>query len=102
MKKSILIATACRPKSARGVAIIFDVLKKSAVDDNCLITKAFWCEGKGCSNLAFEIVGKEGRLEKFANAVTMVLMPSKWCETPDEIPEGFTHELNWEKISGSL
>ena len=42
-------------------------------------------DGAGCANVAMELVGNN--VEQFANTLTMVLMPARWAETGDELPE---------------
>jgi len=91
----ILIATACKPKNGISVQTLFDQIVEAALlDFSCVVTKAIWCHGPGCTNLAFEIFGLKDDREKFANQLTMAFMPAKWSTTKDHIPEGFTDQLS--------
>ena len=60
---------------------IINGMAKQKIKVNGLI----WTYGKNCTNLAIALEGDETLIEGEVNKLTMVLMPSRWCTTPDEI-----------------
>ncbi len=101
----ILIATATGPKDETSARTIFGNMRESAKEGGLEIPDGIiWTGGKGCSNLAFDIIGPDDEAERFAIAVTMAFMPSKWCTTQDELPEHDTCTLepaDKEKCNGT-
>jgi len=83
----ILIATAMRPTSPDKARTVFQMIRESATLTSLVIPSFYWTGGPGCTNLAFEVVGDDIEAEKFANELTMALMPAKWCLTSDPLPE---------------
>jgi len=90
-----LIATAMRPKSLKHCNKVFDIMRNVAAEHACIITKALWCEGPGCSNLAFEIIGDEVECEEFGFSLNHYMQPAKWSETTDKIASGFNCTLKF-------
>ena len=90
----ILIATATGPKNEGSFEELTRTLRECAKEGDLTIPQGIiWTGGRGCSNLAFDVIGPDDEAEKFANAVTMALMPSKWCTTSDALPIEDTCEL---------
>jgi hypothetical protein len=88
----ILIATGCVPKDFE---VFCAKLRTSAKTRSLQIPEGIiWTDGAGCSNLALDIVGDDEVCEKFADHLTMTLMPSKWCTTADALPKADTCTLN--------
>ena len=88
----VLIATSSGP--AGKAQTVFDIIRKSAQEGGLVIPPGIiWTTGPGCSNMAFDIIGPDDEAEKFANAVTMALMPAKWGTTTDSLPDKDTCEL---------
>jgi len=82
-----LVAFAGKPKPTFLPAIV-ELSKNDGVE----IRGALLTEGPGCYNLGIEL---DGPNEGFMNALTMALMPAKWCVTTDpRLKTGeFTSEL---------
>ncbi len=90
----ILIATATAPKTEGHVEIFFRAIRTLAEEGELTIPPGIiWTGGKGCSNLAMDVIGPDDEVERFANALTMALMPSKWCTTSDALPNEDTCEV---------
>lgn len=90
----ILIATATRPKDETSAEIIFGTIRQAAKENGLEVPPGIiWTGGRGCSNMAFDVIGPDDEAEKLANAITMALMPSKWCTTTDSLPDVDTCEL---------
>lgn len=84
----ILIATATVPHSEEGFKTICDIIRSEAEARGLSVNKGIlFTDGPGCANLAFELLGDEAVAESYANMITMVFMPSKWCTTSDELPD---------------
>jgi len=90
-----LIATAMKPKSREHCNNVFDIMRESATENGLKVMKAIWCEGPGCSNLAFEVIGDEGKCERFGAAMNRILQPAKWSNTNDTIAKGFNCTLKF-------
>ena len=90
----VLIATATGPKDDTAGETVFRLIRESAKEGGLEVPDGIiWTGGKGCSNLAFDIIGPDDKAGRFADAVTMALMPSKWCTTQDDLPEHDTCTL---------
>ncbi len=90
----ILIATATGPKNEGSFEQLAKQMRASASEGDLTIPPGiWWTGGRGCSNLAFDIVGPDDEAEKFATALTMALMPSKWGTTLDTLPSEDTCDL---------
>jgi len=91
----ILIATAKTPGSAEGFTTICNAIRGLAAEGGLAVKGGIlWTNGPGCSNLALEITGgNTAAQEEFGMVLANALMPSKWCETTDFIPESDTCEL---------
>lgn len=80
-----LVAFAGRPKPN----FVAEVVRLAALD-GVEILGALVVPGPGCYNLAYEV---EGENERFANTLTMALMPAQWSTTADDVPRGHFTEL---------
>ena len=84
----ILIASSGSPKPGT-----FDdfcrSLDAAAADFKVHILGYLLVNGPGCYNHALDVKGDDADCERFGNALCLALMPAKWCETQDSIPEGF-------------
>lgn len=90
----ILIATATGPKDETSAETIFGLIRQSALENGLEVPPGIiWTGGRGCSNMAFDVIGPDDKAERLANAITMALMPSKWCTTTDALPNVDTCEL---------
>ncbi len=90
----ILIATATAPKNEGSFEQMAKTMRASAKEGNLTIPPGiWWTGGRGCSNLAFDVIGPDDEVEKFANALTMALMPSKLWTTADSLPSEDTCDL---------
>ncbi len=90
----ILIATATAPKDHESFANMCKSMRDSVADSPITIPPGiYWTSGRGCSNLAFDVIGPDDEAEKFANAMTLAMMPSKWATTSDELPDEDTCDL---------
>ncbi len=88
----VLIATSAGPTGAAQT--VFDIIRKSALEGGLEVPQGImWTHGPGCSNMAFDIIGPDDKAERFADAVTMALMPAKWGTTTDSLPDVDTCEL---------
>lgn len=76
-----LIAFGGRPKNAE---VFLKQLKEIAAGDGIDVRGAVLAPGPGCYNLAVRMEENEA----FVSALTMALMPAKWCTTGDEVAEG--------------
>lgn len=72
-----LVAFAGRPKDS---ASFLDVIRTLSKNDGVDIRGAILTTGPGCYNLAFLL---EEPNERFAEALTMALMPAKYSHTTD-------------------
>ncbi len=91
----VLIATATGPKNEGSFEQLTKQMRASAAEGNLTIPPGiWWTGGRGCSNLAFDVVGPDDEAERFANALTMAFMPSKWCTTSDSLPDVDTCDLD--------
>jgi hypothetical protein len=94
----IIIATTKVPLTIEKFTSFCASLRDAAHDRKLTINKGIiFTEGPGCANLAMELIGNNEDIEKFANGLTMALMPSKWGTTQDAMPEIDTCELSWNK-----
>lgn len=76
----ILIATAKHPLDS----VIFTHIREFAKSEGeTILGGMLYTGGRNCYNLALEI---ESDNEDFATKLTFAFMPSKWCETFDELP----------------
>lgn len=88
----ILIATASKPTTQEKANAFNDIIRDSAKEGNLTIPQGImWCEGPGCANLAFELIGDEEEAERFANSLTMHLGIAKWGTTTDSLPDVDTY-----------
>lgn len=84
----LLIATATKPLSAENYTSMCGQIRKSAAEGSLEIPGGiYFTNGPGCNNLAMELIGDDAEAERFADALTMALMPSKWSTTADMIPD---------------
>jgi len=84
----ILIATSACPQSEESFKGVCKGLRDEAIDRQVeIVGGIIWCPGYGCCNVSFEVEGEESQIERFANAITLALMPAKWTTTGDDIPE---------------
>lgn len=91
----ILIATATAPKNKDSAVTMFATIRECAKEGGLKIPPGImWTGGRGCTNLAMDVMGPDDEVERFANAITMALMPSKWCTTTDALPEEDTCEVS--------
>lgn len=63
-------------KSVKDVPAFFDAVKESFPE----ITAGVIAEGYGCLNFGFIIDAPDEMAEKFANQITMALMPARWSQ----------------------
>lgn len=90
----VLIATSKWPKSKENFTQLCEILRAEATNSGLSIERGIlWTAGPGCSNLAFKLTGDEDESERFANQITMAMMPSKWTTTGDELPEEDTWNM---------
>ena len=84
----LLIATATKPLSQDNYTAMCGQIRQSAKEGGLTIPKGIYMTpGPGCNNLAFELIGDDDEAERFANALTMALMPSKWSTFGEPAPE---------------
>jgi len=93
----ILIATATIPTSVKGWETICDIIRQSIDNDTRLelVSGIYLTGGRGCANMALEVIGDEKQIEVFATSLTMALMPSKWSEGIGDIPDVDTNEVGY-------
>jgi len=91
----ILIATATKFADANGFANVCQIMRDSAAETEMTIPPGIiFTPGPGCNNLAFDLLGgDDDQCERYANALTMALMPSKWSTTADQLPDVDTCEV---------
>ncbi len=87
MKQNILIASSKAPQPEMWDAFVQQVLDCGMYSHEVEVAKLECVAGPGCVNYAMACAGEEKNIEAFANALTMALMPSRWCVTDCE-PEG--------------
>ena len=89
----LLVATATRPLNFESFCA---QLRRGTEESGMKITSGIIITpGPGCNNLAFELAGYEcqEQADRYADALTMALMPAKWSTTPDNLPTEDTNEL---------
>ena len=83
----LLIATATKPLSQDNFTAMCGSIRESAKEGGLTIPDGIYMTpGLGCNNLAFELIGDDGEAERFADVLTMALMPSKWSTFVDPTP----------------
>jgi len=96
----LLIATAIGPKSAKNFGLMCKLIREAAKDNGIEIKGGiYWTYGQGCCNVAMELVGDEEKKKKFADMLTMGLMPAKWGTTYDDIPAEDTCDIKFDEKS---
>jgi len=93
MVKNILIAAAIKPIEGKTFQDVYNLIRASAKEFNCTVMGGIWTHGRGCTNLGLKIHGECNSIDTFGQALCMAMMPAKWCDTPDEIEDGFICEL---------
>lgn len=94
MIKNILIAAAVKPIEGKNWSDLYRVIQVAALDFNCVVLGGIVTGGPGCINMGLKLHGpNESRINDFGKAVCLSMMPSKWCDTPDEIKDGFVDNL---------
>jgi len=84
----ILIATASKPVTQEKATGFNQIIRDSAKEGGLEIPQGImWCEGPGCANLAFDLIGPDDEAERFANSLTMHLGIAKWGTTTDTLPD---------------
>lgn len=68
----------------------FNIMAHAATVNGLTLHGMVVAPGPGCTNIALRVTGDEEEIERYANAVTMVLMPARWGTTADAIPDGVT------------
>ena len=83
----LLIATATKPLSQDNFTAMCGSIRESAKEGNLKIPDGIYMTtGSSCNNLAMELIGDEDEAKRFADALTMALMPSKWSTFVDDTP----------------
>ena len=90
---NILIATAQAPKSKQHAIDLNNQVRDAAKQEGFEVRGCKWTSGPGCQNYAIHFVGSDTEADIFGKLIALALMPSKWCETPDDVPPGNTYEL---------
>ncbi len=91
----ILIATASKPTSQAKADAFNAIIRDSAKEGGLKIPQGImWCEGPGCANLAFDLLGPDDKTKRFADSLTMHLGIAKWGTTTDTLPEVDTYSCN--------
>ncbi|MHC4266469.1 MAG: hypothetical protein ACYSUK_11130 [Planctomycetota bacterium] len=94
MIKNILIAAAVKPTKGKTFEDVYNLIRASAKEFNCTVLGGIWTYGRGCTNLGLKIHGdNESSIDTFGQGLCLALMPAKWCDTPDEIADGFICEI---------
>lgn len=84
----LLIATAVAPKSKENFEPLCNILRNFVRNEGLEIKGGIlWTYGQGCCNVAMDIPGEDAAVEKVADRLTIALMPAKWTNTNDEIPD---------------
>ncbi len=88
----VLIATSKGP--GKNFDTLCQAIRAGALQEGVHIPDGIlWTDGLGCTNLAMELIGNDEDCKSVADAITIALMPAKWCTTPDPLPETDTNNL---------
>ena len=83
----LLIATATKPLSQDNFTAMCGSIRESAKEGDLTIPKGiYFTTGSGCNNLAMELIGDDNEAKRFADVLTMALMPAKWSTFADDTP----------------
>ena len=89
MKTNLLIATSKAPQKDQAKELAEQVRLCGAYG-GVAVQAQQWTEGPGCANFALACMYEDPKqFEKFANVLTMALMPAKWTTTTDEVQDGY-------------
>lgn len=84
----LLIATSVAPKSKANFAPLCTLIRNFVKNEGLEVKGGiYWTYGQGCCNVAMDIPGEDSAVEKVADKLTIALMPAKWTNTGDDIPD---------------
>jgi hypothetical protein len=86
--KNLLIATSKAPSRANFASFV-EAVRDAGKDDNVSVGPVALHDGPGCANLVLSVTGTEEDFERYANGLTMAMMPARWTTTEDTIEEGY-------------
>jgi hypothetical protein len=85
--KNLLIASSKLVPEINWTDFCRMVMECAQFDHQVEVSMMEAVSGPGCVNYAMKVSGTDENLEKFANSLTMALMPSRWCFT-ESTPTG--------------
>jgi hypothetical protein len=88
---TILIASSAKPRDTKLFAAQLGAIAPE--DFRVQLAGIRFVYGPGCINYGIRVTGEELNIERFANSITMALMPASWEFTNSSVPDGVTDEL---------